>query len=288
MLLGRLPFADGADRSRAREAGRRLQRRGILRVQGRPVTDEAGAQRVTVRVLGGFEVAVDLKPVPVPAWRSRQTRTLLKVLAARRGRPLTRAFLCELLWPDDDPTKTGHRLSVLLATIRGVLDPDKDWPPDHYVGADLRGLWLDLRHVALDADSLLRDADLAADLMDADDLDRAREILTDIDRRYRGGAFEDEPGEEWADGFREEVRAAWLRSLRRLAWLHSRAGRPGDAQVLLVRLLDADPYDTQVHGLLVRTLVRVGRHGEARRAFSRWADAMDAVDAPRPDAALLA
>jgi DNA-binding SARP family transcriptional activator/tetratricopeptide (TPR) repeat protein len=288
VLLGWLADADGADRSRAREAGRRLQRLGILRVNGRPVTDDSTGQLVSVRVLGGFQVNIQGDPVPLTAWRSRQARSLLKVLAARRGRPLTRAYLCELLWPDDDPAKTGHRLSVLLATIRGVLDPDKDWPPDHYVGADLRGLWLDLRHVALDADSLLRDADLAAELMDDGDSERAREILTDIDARYRGGAFEDEPGEEWADGFREEVRAAWLRSLRRLAWLHSRSGRPGDAQVLLVRLLDADPYDAQIHGLLVRTLVRWGRHGEARRAFSRWADAMDAVDAPRPDQAVLA
>ena len=49
----------------------------------------------------------------------------------------------------------------------------------------------------------------------------------------------------------------------------------------------ADPYDTNVHRLLVTTLVRCGRHGEARRAFARWAEAMDVVDAPPPDDAVL-
>ncbi|GAA4352217.1 tetratricopeptide repeat protein [Angustibacter luteus] len=287
LLIGWQPAADGADRSRARDAARRLQRLGILHVHGRPVTDQASAHQVTIQVLGGFTVGVGGAPVPFTAWRSRQARTLVKVLAARRGRPVSRASLCELLWPDDDPAKTAHRLSVLLATVRGVLDPGRDWPAEHYVGADPQGIRLDLAHVALDADALVHDADAAAALMDAGERERAREILTDVDGRYRGGALEDELGEEWADGFREEVRAAWLRSLRRLAWLHAGQGRPADAQVLLVRLLDADPYDTNVHRLLVTTLVRGGRHGEARRAFARWAEAMDAVDAPPPDDAVL-
>ena len=71
---------------------------------------------------------------------------------------------------------------------------------------------------------------------------------------YLGDALEDEPGQEWAEGLREEVRAAWLRALRRLATLRSREGRLDDAQGLFVRLLVADPYDEQVHRMLVRTL----------------------------------
>jgi DNA-binding SARP family transcriptional activator len=287
VLIGRLDHADRTACSHARDAARRLRSLGILEVHGRPLTEEAGSLQVAVRVLGGFDVRVDHCPVPLPAWRSRQARTLVKILAGRRGRPVTRDHLCELLWPDADPAKTGHRLSVLLATVRGVLDPRRAWPPDHYVAADLRGLRLDLGHVDLDADRLLKDASLAAELMDAGDLDRAREILTEIDARYHGPAFEDEPYEEWADGFREEVRASWQRSLRRLASLHSRQGRVADAQVLLVRLLGSDPYDAPMHRLLVHTLARAGRHGEAERAFTRWARAMAAIGAPPPDRGVL-
>ena len=35
--------------------------------------------------------------------------------------------------------------------------------------------------------------------------------------------------------------------------------------------------------MLVRTLARAGRHGEARRSFDRWVAAMRAIDAPVPD-----
>ena len=134
---------------------------------------------------------------------------------------------------------------------------------------------------------MLHDSAHAADLMEEGDAERAREILADIDSSYHGDAFEDEPGEEWAEGLREEVRAAWLRSVRRLATLRSREGRVDEAQGLLLRLLVADPYDEQVHRMLVRTLARAGRHGEARRSFDRWVAAMRAIDAPLPDPVVL-
>ena len=86
---------------------------------------------------------------------------------------------------------------------------------------------------------------------------------------------------------REEVRAAWQRSVRRLASLRRKAGRVGDYQNLLVRLLAADRYDDTSHRLLVASLVGSGRHGEARRAFARWAEAMQDIGAPPPDPRIL-
>ena len=284
--LGRLEGADSRTRSRAREAARCLEHLGAAPAEGRNLWPAAPAT-VAIDVLGRFQVFVGGEPVPLSAWRSRQARTLVKVLAGRRGRPTTRAQLCELLWPDDDPAKTGHRLSVLLATARGVLDPDKAWPAEHFVASDPTGVWLDLRCVTLDAERLLADAAHAAALLTDGQTDLAREILSDIDRRYCGHAFEDEPYEDWAEPLREETRGAWLRSVRHLAILSLREGRPTDACALLARLLAADPYDERMHRELVKALVSTGRHGEARRAFEQWARAMTVVDAPRPDPRVL-
>jgi len=280
VLIGRLPDADGTERSTARDAVRSLRRRGIPTTEPRPVGVDGGL--VAIRVLGPFAVSVDGDEVPLTAWRSKQARTLVKILAAQRGRVLTRARLCDLLWPDDDPARTGHRLSVLLATVRGVLDPDKAWPVDRYLTADQWGVRLALGAVTLDADELLRDAAHATALLEAGDTHRAREVLTHVDQLHQGEAFEDEC-DEWADALREEVRSAWMRSVRRLATLQSRQGRGAEAVGIFVRLLAIDPYDEQVHRALVRTLVNAGRHGEARRAFQRWCRAMSEIDAPPPD-----
>jgi DNA-binding SARP family transcriptional activator len=285
VLLGRLGTADPLTRARARDAVRRLRRLGVTHLEGEPLS--ADSRAVTIGVLGGFAVAVDGAPVPLTAWRSRQARTLVKVLAARRGRPVTRDVLCELLWPDDDPSRTGHRLSVLLATVRGVLDPGRSWPADRHILAEATGLRLDLRHVAVDADDLIHDAELAAALVDGGEEGRAAELLADLDARYAGDAFEDDPGQGWAEELREEARSAWAGSVRRLVSLHGRSGRAGDTHRLLVRLLAADPYDERTHRLLVRVFTRTGRHGEAQRAFERWSRAMQEIDAPLPDPAVL-
>jgi DNA-binding SARP family transcriptional activator len=240
-----------------------------------------------VFVLGQFEVLVGGRPVPLPAWRSKQARTLLKILVGRRGRPVPRPELCELLWPDDEPQRTAHRLSVLLSAVRLVLDPARLWPADHYVCADAGGVRIDLTRVTVDAEDLIRDAAHGVTLARDGDCERAGEILAEVDSAYRGDAFDDEPYEDWADGLREQARAAWLRALRALADLHRLGRRPDLASASLVRLLAVDAFDESAHSALVGVLLAAGRHGEARRAFQRWTTAMRTIDAPAPDPAVL-
>lgn len=288
VLLGQLPGAGGAARAEARDAGRRLMRLGVLAVNGLPLAEFQGAAAtVDIRVLGGFEVRVGGKAVPLPAWRSRQARTLVKILVARRGRHITRSELCGLLWPDEDAARTAHRLSVLLSAVRAVLDPERTCPADHYIAADLSGLALNVKYVSIDVEHILQDAEHAASLLRSAERDRAFDVLAEVDAKYRGDAFPDEPYEEWADGLREEARAAWLYALRQLAKLRRSAGQHQDAHGLLVRLLVIDPYDEAAHRALVELLVRSRRHGEARRAFERWSGAMRLLDAPLPDPAVL-
>ncbi len=288
VLIGRAPDAGGPERLAARAATTRLLALGVQLIGGSPLVPvEGAATPVRISVLGRFEVLVGGRPVPLPAWRSRQARTLLKILVARRGRPVARTELCELLWPDDDPQRTAHRLSVLLSAVRTVLDPTKLWAADHYLRADLAGISLDLARVTVDVEHLLVDAAHGIQLARAGDVDRARAILSDVDTAYRGDAFDDEPYEEWADGFREQSRAVWLQSLRELAELCRLAGESDQAATCLVRLLVADPYDESAHRSLVEVLVRARRHGEARRAHDRWVGAMRSIDAPPPDRGVL-
>ena len=90
---------------------------------------------VAITTLGGFRVTRAGVPVEVGDWGSRKARDLLKLLVARRGAPVVRDEVTEMLWPDETD-RSARRLSVLLSTIRSVLDPAKRWPPDHFVAAD--------------------------------------------------------------------------------------------------------------------------------------------------------
>ena len=109
---------------------------------------------VAITTLGGFRVTRAGVPVEVGDWGSRKARDLLKLLVARRGAPVVRDEVTDLLWPDETD-RSARRLSVLLSTIRSVLDPAKQWPPDHFVAADHDAVWLVREHVDVDVELFL-------------------------------------------------------------------------------------------------------------------------------------
>src|SRR5207249_5710100 len=82
-------------------------------------------EAVEVMTLGAFGVIRRGKAVALSEWRSKKARDLLKILVARRGRATPREMLMEALWPEEPPERTENRLSVAVAVLRGVLDPDR-------------------------------------------------------------------------------------------------------------------------------------------------------------------
>jgi DNA-binding SARP family transcriptional activator len=223
----------------------------------------AGDSWVHIQVLGRFEVRVRNRPVPASAWQSRKARDLLRILVARRARVVPRDELAELLWPEDDPTRTGHRLSVLLSLVRSVLDPDRSAAADQYIVADKTGIALDPSRIRIDVEEFLADITHGSRLYDQGALAQARSVLT-------------------AAPLREQARAAHQRAHRTLARLARRSGDTDEALCHLLAILERDPYDEDAHRTIVATLVAAGRHGEARRAHDRYVEAMRSIGLPDP------
>jgi DNA-binding SARP family transcriptional activator len=206
-----------------------------------------------VRTLGRFEVLVDGTPVPAAAWQSRKARDLLRILVARRGRGISRDELGELLWPDDDPSRTSHRLSVALSTVRAVLDPDKLRPANHFVLADQDRVALDLSRLVVDIETFLAEAEHGLRLVDRGD---------------------HQPYDAWADAIREEAWATYLAVTRSLVQLCRQAGDTDAAVRYLHAFSPKTPTTSRSTGKLIATLRHNGSHGEAHRAQQRYTDAM--------------
>ncbi|WFE54477.1 BTAD domain-containing putative transcriptional regulator [Micromonospora sp. WMMD1155] len=294
VVLGRLPGADIDDRlagllagEQVALAGAQVDRTASSSGEWAPGTGPI-YQRVVIRALGRFEVHLDGRPVPASQWQSRKARDLVRILVARRGRPVPRSELCELLWPDDDPDRTGHRLSVLLSIVRGVLDPTKTFAPDHFLVADQACIGLDVSRLRVDVEEFLAHVAHARRLVERGALAEGRTVLLAADRQYRADAFEDEPYADWSGPLREEARAAYLSLLRMLAQVSRATAGPAAAVTYLLRLLERDPYDQPAHRALVRTLAAGGQHGEARRALARYREAMSAIGVHPPDEIILA
>ena len=270
---GRAAAVDAEARFRALGArGRAAEAAAII-----DDVDRAARPPLVIESLGRFRVIRDGEVVPATAWQSKKARDLLKILVARRGRPTTRESFFDLLWPDEDPEPLGNRLSVALATVRSVLDPDKRYPAEYFVPADKGSIALDLDHVELDIARFLDDAAAASRAARTGDAAAARRSLEAAEARYGGDFLEEDPYEDWAVTTREEAQATYIGIARTLA---AAAGAAGDADLATryyLRVLERDPYDEGAHLGLVEALRAAGRHGEARRRYGFYAARMEEI-----------
>jgi len=263
--LGSLPGATADERAAASLARTRLASTGH---PGHEWFARADAPTVMIQTLGGFAVIVGGEVVPPAAWQSRKARDLLRILVARRGRPVPREELAELLWPGEDAGKVAHRLSVALSILRKVLDRGRGRDAAaEVIRADASRVALDRSRVEIDVFTFLDGAGYAL-------REGAVPALSTVERAYTGDFLEDEPYEDLSVSLREEARALYLQVLRALAEL---AERDADVVRYLHRLLDKDPYDMRAHRDLVARLTRSGALGEARRAGERHAAALRAL-----------
>jgi ATP/maltotriose-dependent transcriptional regulator MalT/DNA-binding SARP family transcriptional activator len=241
---------------------------------------------VVIRTLGGFGVLREGKPVPDSAWQSKKARVLLKILAARRGRPLSREAMMEALWPEEDPAKTANRLSVALAVARSVLDPERHFPSEHFIGADRDRVALNLDHLELDVQRFLATAEQGLALL-REQADEALSMLEHAERAYAGGYLPEDADEDWSVALREEARSTYVAVARALSAAASASGDREAAVRYRLRILELDRYDEEAHLGLVSALVAAGRHGDARRHHRAYATRMEEIGveaAPFPTA----
>ncbi|MBS1888751.1 MAG: winged helix-turn-helix domain-containing protein [Actinobacteria bacterium] len=242
----------------------RLAERGVAAELDRP---RPASELPRIVTLGRFAVLRGGEPVPAGAWQSRKARDLLKLLAAQRGRPISREAAAEALWPGEAPGPLSNRLSVALSTVRRVLDPGRVQPADHYVGGDERSLVLRTDRVEVDVVAFLAAAEAAV-------ADPIPARLRDAEHLYTGDFLEEHPYEDWAVDCRELARSAALELSRLLAAAAVRDGDDLLAGRHLQRVLERDPYDAEAWIALIAAQGRLRRYGEARRRHAIYARRM--------------
>jgi len=204
------------------------------RIDSNGHTATSATRRLTLRLLGPFEVSID--GTLITTFEYAKVRALLAYLALESGRPLPRAQLATLLWPDQPERMARGSLSQALTTLRNVLGDKTAAQP--MLLADTQNVQLDPAS-ALDVDvtqflALLRAADEHAHhswrtcTACADRLRQAMDV-------YRGQFLADlyipdsAVFEEWATLQREHLLQRALSALERLtAWAEWR-GAYGEA-----------------------------------------------------------
>jgi DNA-binding SARP family transcriptional activator len=216
--------------------------------------------RLDIRLLGGFEVR--LLGQPVVEFESDTVRVLLARMAVEPGRTISRASLAELLWPGRAQGAALGNLRHALAVLRRAIgDEAADRPfltvtPTHLTADGGADVWIDVVEMERVATARGSKRCSVADLEHAVDL-------------YRG-AFIDgldiDAGELWDSWLwttREAISRQAAEMLRELAELRERNGERVDAERLVRRWLEIDPWDESAHRLLMRLLATDGRSAAA-------------------------
>ncbi|WP_167305962.1 ATP-binding protein [Nocardioides euryhalodurans] len=204
--------------------------------------------QVIVRLLGGFEVAVDGHTVPGQTWNRRPAAALVKLLALQPQRRLPRERVIDALWPDllvEDALPRLHKAAHFARTALGVRD-----------GIVASGGSIALFpgvQVTLDVEEFERAAESAR----TGGRDAARQAVA----LYPGDLLPDDLYEPWTDATRSRLR---LRHLELLA-----------AAGMFEELVAADPLDEEAHLALVRDHVRAGRRQPALAALDRLTDTLE-------------
>ncbi len=243
--------------------------------------------RLQLKCFGPFEVFVDGDRVPQQAFSRAKAVELLKILALRPDRPLSRDALIEMLWPGADAEAVASRLHVTLHALRKVIEPKKTGRR-----------WV---HIVNRGDGYLLDSSspYSADIVDFRSyLEQARiaevgrspanEVAERLERAvalYRGDLYADDERTEWLDAERVSYRRQYLDALFRLARYHCRSASWDRAIDVLNQALAVDPLREDLHQLLIHSQWSAGRREEARRSYERcvWLLREELSAAPLPE-----
>jgi DNA-binding SARP family transcriptional activator len=218
--------------------------------------------RVSIHLLGRFEVHVDGRAIPAADWRRDRATALVKLLAVSPGHRIHREQAMEMFWPDLDIEAAGANLRKTIHFARRALGEP--------ALIELRGDILALAPEAeleIDAERFEAAAKAALRAGEAAEHERAADL-------FGGALLPDDIYVDWLDAPRARLQQAYLDLLR--------AGK------LWRRLIALDPTDEQAQCALMQQALDAGNRGEAIRQFNQLRDSLHAELGVGPGAATIA
>lgn len=245
----------------------------------RPAT-VASPLTLEVRILGGFQIAVDGQVLERPAWRLRKAENLVKLLAATPGHRLHREQILEALWPEADLHGASTAFYQALHFARRALEPDL---ADRHSSAflHLEHNLLELRapgRLWVDADGFEEAAAAARATVDPEAYRRAVGL-------YAGDLLPDDLYEDSVATRRQHLRHTCLDLLAGLAQRLQSNDDINGAIAVLQRALQVEPASEEIHVSLVRVYALAGMRERALLQYRRLSEILEREVGARPDPA---
>ncbi len=163
-----------------------------------------------------FRLFVGDREVGADKWKSKKARTLFKYLTAMRHKGyLEKDILMELLWPDEDPQKSGQRFHVAMAALRKALEPGiPKGIRSSYILRSGQSYRIETGETGqVDIENFSREVDLGTK---AKTPKTAMEHYRTAVALYQGDFLEEDPFEDWCTNERDRYKQAYLVLLNKI------------------------------------------------------------------------
>jgi DNA-binding SARP family transcriptional activator len=234
-------------------------------VQGQPAENtarDAELPGVRIRLLGGFEILKNGRPVPLR--QGGKVEQLIGALALRPRDGVSREVLIETVWPESDRSLGGHSLNSLAhwlkLQLRDALGGRS--PVRHDGGRYALAL---SEQLSLDVLEFEQCVELGHRCASTGDLDAAAGAYEEALELYAGDLMAGSDVLFLLE--RERLRARYLSVMAGLAEQCYASGRFREALQHALGLLYADPCREDAHRMVMRSYVRDGQRAQALRHF---------------------
>ncbi|MEO8656063.1 MAG: BTAD domain-containing putative transcriptional regulator, partial [Ramlibacter sp.] len=221
-----------------------------------PATSDTG-ERVEIRMLGRFSVALGGVELPADGWPSLRASHLVQLLSLADSHQLLREQVIDALWPQLDPEAGAANLRKAAHHARQAMR--------HKDAVLLRGgqvLLCPGRTVVVDAAHFRRVADAAL-------ASRDPAVCAEAASVYEGDLLPGSRYEAWTEEARSHLRSRYLELLR--------VGGQWE------RLAQAEPTDGPAHRALIQQELGAGNRAAAIRWYSRLRIALQQELGVSPD-----
>jgi LuxR family maltose regulon positive regulatory protein len=238
-----------------------------------PETSTENEPALRIELFGGLRVVARGTALPPDVWKRRKARDLFAYLVAMRGRPVPRARLVDLYWPDMEADAGHDSLRVTVSAIRRAVG-------DVIKSENGAYRFVAPAETVVDVECFEGHIDAARAAKTEGATKVARDSFSAAAEMYRGDFMDgfDDGSWQWRD--RERLRAAYIEALRWLA--RDENADVGTRRSAVDRLLETIPFDVDAVKLHLDLMAMSQPPSDVRRAYEDWKTRYRAAVGPDP------
>ena len=233
-----------------------------------------------INLFGKFSLHIGSQKLGAASWKSSKALILFKYLAANQGQGyVPKDFLLELLWPEQDPDKTGSRFNMAMSSLRKTLEPGiKPKAPSAYIDRkkDTYRLFADLCRVDTDLfSSLILKAKKASP-----DSDEALDCYLDACDLFKGQFLEEDLYEEWCIEKRQYFLGQYIDALQALICRFEAQNKIEQAIFYSQKLMAVSPLDETAACRLMQYYLETDALSKAISTYKTFVSHSKRMDLP--------